>query len=119
MKVPGPDHPITLTPCPTRIRVLHDGHPVADTEAAIRLQEASYPPVYYIPRDDVVMGFFGKTRRVSECPYKGTASYYSLNIGGDVIEDAAWSYETPYPAMLPIAGYLAFYPDKVTIEEVG
>lgn len=111
MKLPGPDHPITIAPTPGRVRVTFQGQVVADTTRALTLCEASYPPVQYIPRQDANMALFSKTARSTHCAYKGDASYYSLpGEGGD---NAVWSYEAPFPAMAEISGYLAFYPNKV------
>ena len=55
----------------------------------------------------------------THCPYKGDANYFSIEANGKTLENAIWTYETPFPAMAEISGRLAFYPDKVTIEEVG
>lgn len=118
MKLPGPDHPITVTANPRRVRVEANGHVIADSAAALILQEASYPAVQYIPRADIEMGFFSKTERATQCPYKGDASYYTLHIDSVLLENVAWSYEAPYPAMDAIKDHLAFYPDKVRIYEV-
>ena len=119
MKLPGPDHPITITPNQKRVRVTFGGQTIADTTRALRLQEASYPPVFYIPRADAKMNLFTKTSNASHCPYKGDASYYSVAAGGKTAENAVWSYETPFPAMAEIKEYLAFYPNRVDgIEEV-
>jgi uncharacterized protein (DUF427 family) len=119
MKVPGPDHPITLTPNPKRVRVTVDGVVVADTTHALTLKEASYPAVQYVPRQDTNMGLLRRTDRTTHCPYKGDANYFSIVANGKTLENSIWSYETPFPAMTEIAGRLAFYPDKVKIEEVA
>lgn len=112
MKLPGPDHPITIEPHPGRVTVTHQGVVVADTVRALVLRESSYPPVLYLPRDDADMTRLTPTARSSHCPYKGDANYFSIGES----ENAVWSYEAPFPAMAAIAGHLAFYPDKVTIE---
>lgn len=118
MKLPGPDHPITITPSKSRVRVRVGGEIVADTTKALSLKEASYPAVLYIPRADARMDLFTKTDNATNCPYKGDASYYSVAAGGKTAANAAWSYETPYPAMAEIKDYLAFYPNRVDgIEE--
>jgi uncharacterized protein (DUF427 family) len=119
MKLPGPDHPITITTNPKRIRVSADGVVIADTAHALTLKEASYPAVQYIPRADAKMDALTRTERVTHCPYKGDASYYSIVANGKTLDNAIWTYETPYPAMTEISGHLAFYPDKVKIEEVA
>lgn len=118
MKEPGPDHPITITPNPHRIRVVLGGVIVAETTRALTLKEAGLSPVQYIPREDAEWDLFEKTNHTTHCPYKGDASYYSLTAGGVEQTNAAWSYETPFPAVAAIKDYLAFYPNKVdAIEE--
>jgi uncharacterized protein (DUF427 family) len=118
MKLPGPDHPISITANPKRVRVSAGGVTIADTTHALTLKEASYPAVQYIPRADATIALLARTERSTHCPYKGDASYFSIKAGDKIIENSIWSYETPFPAMAEIAGHLAFYPDKVTIEEV-
>lgn len=116
MKIPGPDHPISIEPQPGRVKVTRDGAVIAETTRALRLAEASYPAVLYIPREDADMAALSRTTRTSHCPYKGDANYYSIGTGEGAALNAVWTYETPYPAMAAIAGHLAFYPDKVTID---
>jgi uncharacterized protein (DUF427 family) len=120
MKLPGPDHPISIESSPSRVRVTFNGRTVADTTHAVILREANYKPVFYVPREDADMALFQRTDRTTHCPYKGDATYYSLRLGERVAENAVWSYEQPYPAMADIAGRLAFYPDRVdAIEETA
>jgi uncharacterized protein (DUF427 family) len=119
MKLPGPDHPITITTNPKRVRVTADGVVIAETTHALTLKEASYPAVQYVPRADAKMELLKRSDRVTHCPYKGDASYYSIVANGKALENAIWTYETPFPAMTEISGHLAFYPDKVKIEEVA
>jgi uncharacterized protein (DUF427 family) len=119
MKVPGPDHPITIAPYAGRVRVVVNGRAVADTTRALVMHETAYKPVYYIPREDADMESFERTSHSSHCPYKGDASYYSIRVGDRLSENAIWSYEQPYPAVSDIAGRLAFYPNRVdAIEEL-
>jgi uncharacterized protein (DUF427 family) len=113
MKLPGPDHPITIKPASARVRVIFNGEVVAETERALVLQEASYKPVFYIPRDDAQMALFARTGHSTHCPYKGDASYYTIKVGDRAAENAVWSYEAPFPAMKEIEGRLAFYPNRV------
>jgi len=80
------------------------------------LREASYPPVDYIPRKDVDMSLLQRTDHSTYCPYKGQCSYYSIPSGGERSVNAVWTYEEPYPAVALIAGYVAFYPNRVEIE---
>lgn len=117
MKTPGPGHPIAIVPSPRRVRVLLGGAVVAETTRALTLTESTYPPVQYVPREDARMEHFSKTARRTHCPYKGDASYFTLDAGGETRPDAVWSYEAPFPAVEAIAGYLAFYPDRVEVIE--
>jgi uncharacterized protein (DUF427 family) len=119
MKLPGPDHPITISQNPRRVRVTAGDIVIAETSKALTLKEAKYPAVQYVPREDANMALLERTDRVTHCPYKGDASYYSVKADGKTLDNAIWTYETPYPAMTEITGHLAFYPDKVKIEEVG
>jgi uncharacterized protein (DUF427 family) len=118
MKIPGPDHPITIAPTPGRVKISAGGVTIAETARALTLTEGHYPDVQYIPRDDANMALLTATARTTHCPYKGDASYFSILAGGQTLENAVWSYQEPFPAMAEIAGYLAFYPDKVTIERL-
>ena len=118
-KIPGADHPITITPSTKRIRVLWRGKVVADSSRALALEETTYPVVHYIPRADVDMSLLRNSAHSTYCPYKGEASYFSLAAEGAVAENAVWSYEAPYPAVAAIREHLAFYPNMVDrIEEV-
>ncbi len=113
IKIPGPDHPITIEPNPDRVRVTLGGKIIADTTGALTLREAAYPAVHYIPRRDVDMSALARSDHTTYCPYKGEASYFSLPAGGDRSVNAVWTYETPFEAMAPIKEYVAFYPDRV------
>ena len=118
MKVPGPDHPITVTANPKRIQVTYNGHVIVDSKRALTLQESTYKPVIYFPREDAEMAFFTRTEHSTHCPYKGDASYYTLEMDGQFAENAVWTYETPYAAMETIRGLVAFYPNQVEIREI-
>jgi uncharacterized protein (DUF427 family) len=118
-KIPGPDHPITIAPAPGRVVVKVGGRVIADTRRALTLREASYPPVHYIPRQDVEMSLLKRTDHATYCPYKGDCAYYSIPLGGERAANAVWSYEAPYEAVAAIKDHLAFYPDRVdAIEEL-
>ncbi len=113
MKVPGPDHPITVTANPNRVQVRFNGRIIAESTRTLTLRESTYPAVIYIPREDAHMELFERSSHMTRCPYKGEASYYSLRVGDRLAKDAVWSYEHPYPAVADITGKLAFYPDRV------
>jgi uncharacterized protein (DUF427 family) len=113
MKQPGPDHPIAITANGKRVRIIFAGKVVADTTHALTLKEASYPPLQYIPRADADMSALRATTHQTHCPYKGDASYFTIEANGRKTDNAVWSYEQPYPAVGEIKEYLAFYPNKV------
>ncbi len=113
IKIPGPDHPITIEANPSRVVVKVGGKIIADTCGALTLREASYPPVQYIPRRDVDMAALSRSEHTTYCPYKGDASYYSIPAGVDRAINAVWTYETPFEAMAQIKDYVAFYSDRV------
>ena len=118
IKIPGPDHPITVERNPARVVVTLGGRVVADTRDALTLREASYPAVQYIPRKDADMSLLARTDHSSHCPYKGNASYFSIPSGGERSRNAVWTYESPHTAVAAIKDRLAFYPDRVdSIEE--
>jgi uncharacterized protein (DUF427 family) len=107
------DHPITVTPFKGRVTVeTHAGEKIIDTKNALELREASYPPVYYVPRADTKMALLTRTTHTTHCPYKGDASYYSVADQPNSI----WTYETPSEGVSAIKDALAFYPDKLTIK---
>ena len=118
MKIPGPDHPSTCEPAKKRWRALYAGHVIADSNDAIVLKEADYPPVVYFPREDVAMEYMARTEKRSHCPYKGDAAYYTLQMDGHFAENAVWTYEDAAEAVSPIAGRIAFYTDQVEVYEV-
>ncbi|HWT70912.1 MAG TPA: DUF427 domain-containing protein [Oxalicibacterium sp.] len=116
VNIPGPDHPITITQKPQRITVSAAGRMIADTRAALTLQEASYPPVLYIPSADVDMSQLARSAHTTYCPYKGDCSYYDIAAAGAQGRNAVWTYEQPHEAVAAIAAHLAFYPDRVQID---
>jgi uncharacterized protein (DUF427 family) len=113
MKLPGPDHPITIEPNHRRVVVSVAGRVVADTRDALILREGVYPPVQYIPLKDVDMALLEGTSHATYCPYKGECSYYSIPIGGARSVNAVWGYKSPFAAVAQIGGHVAFYPDRV------
>jgi uncharacterized protein (DUF427 family) len=118
VKIPGPDHPISVERNASRVVVTVADRVVADTRNALTLREASYPPVQYIPREDVDTTLLVRTDHATYCPYKGDCAYYSIPLGGVRSINAVWTYESPYTAVAAIRNYLAFYSDRVdAIEE--
>ena len=113
MRIPGPDHPITVEANPLRVVVSVAGRTVADTREALTLREAGYAAVQYIPRKDVDMSLIKRTDHATYCPYKGDCAYYSIPLGGERSVNAVWTYEAPYAAVVAIKDHLAFYPDRV------
>jgi len=118
IKIPGPDHPISVERNPGRVVVALAGRIVADTRNALTLYEAGYPAVQYVPRKDVDMALLVRTDRSTYCPYKGHAAYFSLPVGGERSIDAVWTYEMPYAAVADIKDHVAFYADRVDAIEI-
>jgi uncharacterized protein (DUF427 family) len=113
VRIPGPDHPITIEPSGARIVVSVAGKVIADSRDAMTLREATYPAVFYIPRKDVDMTQLERTDHATYCPYKGDCAYYSIPVGGERSANAVWTYEAPYEAVAAIKDHLAFYPNRV------
>ncbi len=113
IKLPGPDHPISIKHNRARVVVSVAGRVIADTRNALTLREADYPPVQYIPGEDVDLTQLERTDHASYCPYKGDCNYYSVPAGGRKSVNAVWTYKNPYPAVAQIKGHVAFYPDRV------
>jgi uncharacterized protein (DUF427 family) len=119
VRVPGPNHPITIERNAHRVVVKVAGRVVADTRDALTLREAGYPAVQYIPRKDVDMTLLERSKHITYCPYKGDCAYYNIPAGGDRSINAVWTYETPFAAVAAIQDHLAFYPDRVDAIEDG
>ncbi len=94
------------------------GAVLGESSDALELTEGTSPPVIYFPRDDIAMSFLERTNSATRCPHKGTASYFTVTGPDGDLVDAAWSYEAPFDAVAAIAGHLAFYSDRVTVENV-
>ncbi|MFE4958953.1 DUF427 domain-containing protein [Streptomyces sp. NPDC056653] len=119
-KIPGPDHPITIEKTVQRVVARVGTHVVADTNRALTLREAAYPPVQYIPLDDVDQTLLAPSGTQTYCPYKGDASYYSIALpdssdGEGRLTDAVWFYREPYDSVVSIANHVAFYADQVEV----
>jgi uncharacterized protein (DUF427 family) len=120
IKIPGPDHPITIEHNLKRVVVSIGGTVLADSRDALTLREAGYPAVQYIPRKDVDMTLLERSAHATYCPYKGDCAYFSIPSGGVRAINAVWTYEAPYDAVAAIRNHLAFYPKRVdAIEERG
>jgi uncharacterized protein (DUF427 family) len=116
IKVPDANHPISIDAGTVRVVARVGDTVIADTSAALTLREAAYPPVHYIPLDDVVPGTLRASTSDTYCPYKGDASYYDVVLpDGQELADAVWTYQAPYPAVDAIAGHVAFYTDRVQV----
>src|SRR5258708_25147728 len=95
IRIPGPDHPITISPADGRVRVTVAGRIVAESTRTLRLEEKGYPPVYYLPRRDADMSLLVRTTHYTYCPYKGDCAYYSIPIGGFPSGKGLWTYDQP------------------------
>lgn len=111
-----PDHRILVEPYPGTVTVRFGDTVVASSKQALELREASYPPVLYLPLQDIYLEHFEKSATTTHCPFKGDATYWSVRAQGEAADDVLWVYEEPYDEMTAIAGHGAFYPDKVRID---
>lgn len=112
---PTAEHPITVTPTVGHVVVRVNGEVVAETDAALTLQESTYPAVQYVPLSDVSGSALTRSDTTTYCPYKGEANYFHVNAAGDTVDDAIWTYEQPYPAVAAIANHVAFYANKAEV----
>jgi len=110
------DHPIVIEPAAARVRVFSLARQIADTVRALTLKEPGYAPVLYLPRADVDMTLLRRGTRTTLCPYKGVATYYAIEFGGDSVADAGWSYEDPKPVAEEIRGFISFLPQLLVVE---
>lgn len=121
-KSPGhqkwPNHSISEHRLDERVRVTVGGDTIADSSDVIRIDEDNHPPRYYFPRAGVQMDKLSRTETTSECPFKGVASYYSLDAGGEKMEDVVWTYENPYDEHDVLKDRLAFYTEKIPNVEI-
>ena len=114
-----PEHRVDLHPDKSHVRVMFGGKVIADSTNALRVEETGHGPVYYIPAKDMVRDLMQKTEHTTYCPFKGTASYWTINAGGKTAENAIWGYETPYDETTKLAGHYAFYGNRVDSIEVS
>lgn len=113
-----PDH-IKIRPAPGTWTIRAAGAVLGESNQALELTEGSYPSVIYFPRDNLAMALFDQSDTTSTCPWKGDATYFSINTGSGALKDAAWSYEAPIDDVSEIAGHVAFArSDDVTVEEI-
>jgi uncharacterized protein (DUF427 family) len=114
-----PQHRVDLHPDGHHVKVTFGGKVIADSTAALRVEETGHGPVYYIPAKDMRLDLMKKTAHTSYCPFKGTASYWTIDAGGKVSENAIWGYETPYDETAKLAGHYAFYGSRVDSIEIA
>ena len=130
LETPGPGQesvwdyprPPRLEPTPQLLRIVHRGVLLLETTRALRVLETSHPPVYYVPPQDIAMQYLmPSSRRGSFCEWKGTASYWTVDVSaalpaseaGAISEDAAWSYARPTAGYAALRDHLAFYASRV------
>jgi uncharacterized protein (DUF427 family) len=118
MLTPGPDHPLSLTTNPRRMRVMAAGHVIADSTEVLTLNEADYGPRHYFPRRDVEASFLTRSDKMTECPYKGSATHYTMVIDGEFLENVAKSYEQPFPVVEALRDHLVFDTAQVEVYAV-
>ena len=117
-----PEHRVDLLPEARRVRVSFAGTVIADTGAAVRVEETGHEPVHYIPEKDMRLGLMQPTEHKTYCPFKGDCSYWTIEIGNGadrrISENAVWGYRAPYDEAKGLAGHYAFYKSRVERLEV-
>jgi uncharacterized protein (DUF427 family) len=108
-------HQITITPSRRHVEVIVDGVKVAESDRPVLLDETGLPTRYYLPREDVRTELLIATDSETTCPFKGQASYWSVEVDGRRHDDLVWSYEAPIPSAEGITGLLSFYNDRVEL----
>ena len=116
--VSKPDHRVDLLPEKGRVKVLFAGVAIADSGAALRVEETGHGPVYYLPEKDVRLDLMRPTEHKTYCPFKGDCSYWTIEAGGKSAENAVWGYRKPYDEATGLAGHYAFYKSRVDAVEV-
>lgn len=106
-------HTVTIRPSAEHVEIRVDDVLIAESDRPTLLEETGLPTRYYLPRDDVRMELFRSTTFSTHCPFKGDASYVTLELNGASHDGIAWSYEEPIPSAEAITGLLCFYPDRV------
>src|SRR3954454_14396609 len=106
---------IDVLPSSRHVRIEIDGVTVAESSNPTLLFETGLPVRYYLPKTHVRLDLLAHTDSESHCPYKGQAEYWSVRTGDALHEDVAWSYPTPLPESLGVAGHIAFYDEKVDV----
>ncbi|WP_269714578.1 DUF427 domain-containing protein [Caulobacter sp. NIBR2454] len=112
-------HPLRLERKDGRVQVLFEGHLIADSDDVVVLREADMAPVFYFPRQDVEMVVLRKNDIVTQCPYKGAATHFTVMRDAKIIERFAWSYEQPKSEVFGIGDRIAFYPEHVEFREIA
>ena len=118
-----PEHRVDIHLDSTHLRVTFGGTVIADSRATLRIEETGHGPVHYFPETDVKLGLLKKTQHSTYCPFKGDASYWTIEVvdGGEAkrSENAVWGYVTPYDEATKLAGYYAFYASRVDAIEAA
>jgi uncharacterized protein (DUF427 family) len=116
--VSRPDHRVDLLLEGRRVKVVFGGVTIADSGAALRVEETGHGPVHYLPEKDVRLDLMRPTEHHTRCPFKGEASYWTIEVRAEAgsirrSENAVWAYPSPYDEASRLAGYYAFYPNRV------
>jgi uncharacterized protein (DUF427 family) len=109
-------HTITITPSDEHVEIVVNGTKVAESDRPVRLEETGLPARYYLRREDVRTELLRPTSFHTTCPFKGEASYWTLDLDGETFDGIAWSYETPIAQAEGITGLLCFYSDRVEMK---
>lgn len=112
-----PDYRVDLEPNPKRVRIALGAKTIAESDRSLQVIETKHDPVVYIPREDVRMDLLERTDHETFCPFKGEASYWTIRIGDQVLENAVWTYEDPFDEVAGLKDYVSFYTDRVELTQ--
>ncbi len=116
IRVPNKLHPIDVKPYSGTVVVRSGDVELARTSAALALEECDFPVIYYLPREAVQTSMFERSAFETYCPYKGTATHFHATVRDNLLKNIAWVYEDPFPAVAAIGGYVAFYPNRISVD---
>ena len=108
--------PVRASAVGGRARVLFEGHEIADSDRALFLTEPDGAITVYFPAGDVTMAFLRRNDHVTSSPWMGSATWFTINRDGRIVEDAAWTCERPFKGAVTVAGFIAFLPEHVELQ---
>jgi uncharacterized protein (DUF427 family) len=114
-----PAHRVDAIPSERHVVIEVAGEVIADSRRPTAVFETSLPVRWYLPQEDVRMDLLEPSDKVTSCPYKGTARYWSVRAGGELHDDLVWSYPDPIPEQPKLKDLVAFFDEHVDVTVDG